>query len=414
MPIEILMPALSPTMKSGTLVKWLKKEGDKVEIGDILAEVETDKATMEIESIDEGILGKRMFEEGKENIPVNSLIALLLEEGEDENILENYSPILETSKISATEDESIETVSSDNLESQNSNNNINSSEDMDFDKRILISPSAKKIAQENNIDIKKIKGTGPNGRIIKHDIISEIDKKDLDQQELVGAEEYEMLAISNIRRTIADRLLESKQTIPHFYLSVDCIMDQLIDLRKNLNNELDNVRISINDFIIKAAALSLKKYPAINSCWDKNGIKRYLHSDIAVAVSLDEGLITPIIRKAEDQTIVNISKKMKILAEKAKSGLLAPEEYQGGSFTISNLGMYGIKEFMAIINPPQSAILAIGSAQDSTIVVEKEIKIATVMTVTLSCDHRVIDGALASEWLQCFKKYLEKPLTMLI
>lgn len=410
MPIEILMPALSPTMKVGTLVKWLKKEGDKVKIGDILAEIETDKATMEIESIDEGILGKKMFEEGKENIPVNSLIALLLEEGEDEKILENYSPISEVSAASTPKDESIEEVSSNNLESPNFNNNIAFSED----KNIFISPAAKKIAQENDIDIRKLKGTGPNGRIIKYDIISEIDKKDLDQQELVGTEEYEMLAISNIRRTIADRLLESKQTIPHFYLSVDCIMDQLIDLRKNLNNQLDNVRISINDFIIKAAALSLKKYPAINSCWDKNVIKRYLHSNIAVAVSLDEGLITPIIKKAEDQTIVNISKKMKELAEKAKLGLLAPEEYQGGSFTISNLGMYGIKEFISIINLPQSAILAIGSARTSTIVVEGKIKIATIMTVTLSCDHRVIDGAIASEWLKCFKGYLEKPLKILV
>lgn len=411
MPIEILMPALSPTMKTGTLAKWLKKEGDKVEIGDILAEIETDKATMEIESIDEGVLGKRMFEEGRANIPVNSLIALLLEEGEDENILENYSPVLSGPEIATTKDESTdkETESSDGDKSTNLSNNLNTS----VDKHIFISPAAKKIAQENNIDIRKLQGSGPQGRIIKHDVINEIEKGSV-TQELDSTEEYEILPISNIRRTIAERLLESKQTIPHFYISIDCIMDKLIDLRKNLNSELDDVRISINDFIIKAAALSLKKCPEMNSCWEENGIKRYLYSDIAVAVSLDEGLITPIIKKAEDQTVVNISKKVKKLAEKARAGLLAPEEYQGGSFTISNLGMYDIKEFTAIINPPQSSILAVGSARPSTVVIDNKIQVATIMTVTLSCDHRVIDGAMASEWLKFFKGYLEKPLTMLV
>ncbi|MBD0390913.1 pyruvate dehydrogenase complex dihydrolipoamide acetyltransferase [Wolbachia endosymbiont of Pentalonia nigronervosa] len=403
MPIEILMPALSPTMSKtgGKIVKWHKKEQDKVEVGDVIAEIETDKAVMEFESVDEGTMAKILVPEGTSGVPVNQLIALILEEEEDQNALNNYTAASSRSNDEAKKDETKkEDKEKPNVEI------LQNDED-----RIKISPIAKRIAQSEGINTSQLKGTGPYGRIIKADILSSDVK--LEDYERTNTEDI-ATEVSNMRQIIAQRLVESKQTIPHFYLTVDCKIDKLISLKNEINTTIENSKVTINDLVIKAVALSMRKFPEINSSWISNKILKYSNVDISIAVALDDGLITPIVKNADKKSILSISQEVKALASKAKSGKLKPEEFQGGGFTISNLGMFGIKTFSAIINPPQSCIMAVGASEKRPIVENEKVEIAEMMAVTLSVDHRAVDGALGAKFLNTFKHYVENPLSMLI
>lgn len=417
MPIQILMPALSPTMKEGNLAKWLKKEGDKVLPGDVIAEIETDKATMEVESIDEGILAKIIIKEGTSDVKVNEVIAILIEEGEslddiridiakpetkqDEKNVENRVVIAECST-----DKGLQLCSTDNQQ------------------RIFASPLAKRIAAEKNIDLSKIEGTGPHGRIIKIDVekakLPEVTSTSYQSNNVYrNPEIYRAVPNTGMRKVIAKRLLESKQTIPHFYLSIECNLEKLLALRSEMNSAaqdgISDLKLSVNDFIIKAVACSLRDVPEANSSWTDEAILLYNNVDVSVAVAIEGGLITPIIKNADKKAISEISNEMKDLAKRAKMGSLKPEEFQGGGFSISNLGMYGIKKFEAIVNPPQSAILACGAASKRVIVNEKdEITTAMMCDFSLSCDHRVVDGAVGATFLKSFKKYIESPFLMFI
>ncbi len=402
MPIEILMPALSPTMTDGNLAKWLKKEGDKVKPGDILAEIETDKATMEVEAVDEGILGKIIVVGGSQNVPVNSLIALLLEEGEASEVLASYVPKVIASKAAVLTKEEVKTAPVIKEVAMPSPAD-----------RIKASPLAKRIAENQKIDLSRIIGTGPHGRIIKNDVLN---SKSSNKVASVGRnlEEYSSIANNNIRKIIAKRLLESKITIPHFYLSIECNIDRLMDVRLEMNADQDKFKLSINDFIIKAVAMALAEVPEANSSWTEEAILQYNNVDVAVAVALESGLITPIIRNADQKSIIDISNEMKALAKRARETGLRPEEFQGGGFSISNLGMYGIKQFQAIVNPPQSCIMAVGASNKRPIVINDQISMANIMDISLSCDHRVVDGAVGARFLASFKKFIEHPIKMVI
>ncbi len=436
MPIEILMPALSPTMSKtgGKIVKWHKKEQDKVEVGDVIAEIETDKAIMEFESIDEGVLAKILVTEGTRGVPVNQPIALMLEEGEDESALNNYTS---TSINSAVKKEVTKSaVDNQKSEHQDLNGKPISHSSVSFQRvtlesnpsmlsqcltlgsrkeedtkttegRIKISPLAKKIAQNEGVNVQQLKGTGPYGRIIKADVLESLSSG-------TRTESPEIVEVSNMRQVIAQRLTESKQNVPHFYLTVDCQVDKLISLKNEINSADENNKVTINDLIIKAVAFSMKKFPDINSSWIDNKILKYSNVDISIAVALDDGLITPIVKNADKKGILSISKEVKDLVSRARSGKLKPEEFQGGGFTISNLGMFGIKAFSAIINPPQSCIMAVGASKKQPIVMNEKIEIAEIMTVTLSVDHRAVDGALGAKFLNAFKHYIENPLVMFI
>lgn len=405
MSIHILMPALSPTMTEGNLAKWLKKEGDKVSSGDILCEIETDKATMEVEAVDEGIIGKIVIPEGSENVAVNQVIAVLLEEGEDASVIQ-----IDSLQAPEKNNKPAETVESDQKESS-----INTSKEIVIDhskeERVFASPLAKRIAVQNKIDLSHIQGTGPNGRIVKADLenISTVQKNVLRQTE----PSYTDLKVSLMRKTVAKRLTESKNTVPHFYLTIDCEIDALLAARKQLNAD-DTYRISVNDLIIKACAQTLKKVPDANVTWHDTYIRKHHQADISVAVAVDGGLVTPIVFGADQLSIGEISEKIKYLVQKSRDGKLQPQEYEGGTFTVSNLGMYGIKNFNAIINPPQGCILAVGAGEQKVIVKNGEQKIATLMTVTLSVDHRSIDGAIAAQFLKQFKTIIENPLLMFV
>lgn len=415
MPIEILMPALSPTMKEGNLAKWLKKEGDKIKAGEVIAEIETDKATMEVEAVDEGILGKIIIPAGTENVAVNSLIALLLESGEDKKSLEGYAVLASAPKVVASAPAAIEEKKSPQVAAVS---NMSTSFD---NKGVKASPLAKRIAKENNVALAQISGSGPRGRIIKDDVLAFANSGSC-RAGLVrrNPQEFSVSKNSNIRKVIAKRLLESKQTVPHFYLSCDLQIDKLLELRAALNSAAENVdgapayKISVNDLVIKAVALSLKKVPEANSSWSDDAILLYNNIDISVAVAIDGGLITPIIRNADQKSIPTISTEMKQLAKKAKEGKLQPEEFQGGGFSISNLGMFGIDNFNAIVNPPQSCILAVGRGVEKPVIENGEISIATVMNVTMSSDHRSVDGAVGAEFLKALRNYIENPILMLI
>ena len=400
MPIEVLMPALSPTMKDGKLVKWCKKEGDEIIPGDVIAEVETDKATMEIEAIDEGRLGKILVEEGQAKVAVNSLIALILEDDETEKDLENFDTTQKNDDIVVKE---VAQSNSDDIIVPELENSA-----LLPDTRIIASPLAKKIASNENLSLKDISGSGPRGRIIKNDVLNALSNRSSEQNE-----DCKTIEISTMRRVIAERLVASKQSIPHFYLKIDCQLDKLLELRKQIN-ETSEEKITINDFIIKASGLAIKKVPIVNSSWQENYVIRNKNIDISVAVSVEDGLITPIIKNADEKSLVAISKEMKTLAKRAKENSLKLDEFQGGCITISNMGMYEIKEFFAIINPPQSAILAIGSGEKRPAILDNKVVIKTVMAVTLSCDHRIIDGAIAAKFLNEIKNYIENPLTILI
>lgn len=425
MATPILMPALSPTMKEGSIAKWLKNEGDSIEPGQIIAEIETDKAIMELESIDYGTIGKILVQSGTPNVKVNQLIAVLLEQGEDAANIEKVISADSTVSLTSNtiEPEKAETIN----EIVNETNNIiqvNSSEP----NRIYASPLAKKIAIQNDLDISLIQpGSGPHGRIIKNDVISFIEKNNNKSSSILQSsafdrnlDEFTTKPLTNIRKIIASRLVESKQTIPHFYLSIDCNIDELIGLRTNINNNISEkegkpaFKISINDFVVKAVGLTLKIIPEVNSSWSENAIIEYNNVDISIAVAIDNGLVTPIIKNVDLKSISHISNEIKIMVERARANKLKLEEYQGGGFSISNLGMYGIQSFYAIVNPPQSCIMSVGAAIQKPVVIDGQIKIANIMNVTLSCDHRVIDGKKAAEFLATFKKYIESPILMLV
>lgn len=432
MPVPITMPALSPTMTEGTLAKWLKSEGDSVESGDVIAEIETDKATMEVEAVDEGIIGKILVSEGSENVPVNDVIAILLEEGEDKSALDGFDAGSATPKQQPAAEDKAKEQSSQKHEQKEVSQNTSS------DARVFASPLAKRLAEQNGIDLSAVKGTGPRGRIVKADIenaqkngISKgaatasaqkpsaapapsagVDAKAM--ADMLGME-YTELPNNNIKKVTAKRLLEAKQTIPHFYLTVECQLDELLALRKQMNDQANGTyKISVNDFVIKANAMALNAYPAANVSWTDAALLQYKHADISVAVATDNGLITPIIKKAETKGLATISNEMKELAGRAKEGKLKPEEFQGGTFSISNLGMFGVSDFQAIVNPPQSCIMAVGAGAQKPVVVDGAVQIRTIMSVTLSTDHRSVDGAVGAEFLQHFKRYIENPLSMLV
>ena len=416
MSIDILMPALSPTMEEGTLSKWLIKEGDQVVSGDLIAEIETDKATMEVESIEDGTVGKLLVQEGEEGIKVNSPIAILLFDGETISDHKKNDDVKEVkkelSKIDLSEDEIPTTskeTSIDDYEDQVIDEKLNS-------KRIFTTPLAKRLAKQKDIDLSLVSGSGPNGRILKSDIESLNDRKEnIIINNSIDIKKFETVKNSMMRKTIADRLVKSKNEAPHFYLSIDCNIDELLKIRSSINSKSnDKYKISVNDMIIKAASASLLKVPQANASWESENTKYYNTTDISVAVAIEGGLITPIIKDVQLKGLKDISDDMKILAAKAKEGKLLPEEYIGGSFSISNLGMYGIKEFSAVINPPQGAILAVGAGEKRAIVINDNITIATMMTVTLSCDHRVVDGAVGAQYLSVFKEYIEDPSLMLL
>jgi len=431
MPIQILMPALSPTMTEGKLAKWLVKEGDEVSSGDIIAEIETDKATMELEAVDEGKIGKILIDEGTDGVEVNKPIGVLLEEGEDEGDIkaEAAAP---TPKAEKKQEPKVEAPAAPPKEEAPKAKADSKPSESSGD-RVFASPLAKRIAANAGVDLGSIKGTGPNGRIVKADVEEAMssgasNKKDAPSQVSGVAptssaaadvpdfgQVYTEVENSNVRKIIARRLLEAKQSIPHFYLTVDCELDALLKLRKELNGrEGVDYKLSVNDFIIKASAMAMRKVPMVNATWTDEAVRLYDNVDVSVAVATDGGLITPIIRNADQKGLSTISNEMKDLAERARDNKLKPEEFQGGGFSISNLGMFGIKEFSAIINPPQSAILAVGAGEQRPIVKDGALAVATVMSCTLSCDHRVVDGAVGAEFLAALKPLIEDPLSLLL
>ncbi len=410
MPIKILMPALSPTMTEGNLVRWLKSEGDMVKPGQVIAEIETDKATMEVEAVDEGKLAKIYVPEGTEAVKVNTLIAAILEEGEDESALAglgdgavSVAPVVVGAKAEAVS----------NVVDMPKSAPAHSGE------RVFASPLARRIADQNNVNIAAVAGSGPHGRVIKSDVEAALvggatARAITAQPAVYGDAAYVEMPLNNMRKVIAKRLTESKQTVPHFYLTVDCNLDALLKLRSDINARLEDAKISVNDFIVRATALALMKVPASNASWHDTHIRQYQGADVSVAVALESGLVTPVVRSAHLKSLKDISAEVKSLAERARAGKLMPEDYQGGSFTISNLGMYGINQFAAIINPPQACIMAVGAGEQRAIVKDSQVQVATVMTCTLSADHRVVDGAIGAEFLKAFKDFIEDPIRLMI
>lgn len=417
MPINILMPALSPTMTEGKLAKWLKKEGDKVKAGQAIAEIETDKATMEVEAVDEGVIGKILVSAGTDAVKVNSVIAVLLEDGESASDI----------KVGASAAPAPKAVPAPQAAAPQKAAAPTAAPAQKSAGRIYASPLAKRLAKEKGIDLSRLQGSGPHGRIVKSDLdkapvaaaapaakaapASSIDAKAL--ADAYGIP-YTLQPNSGVRKVIAKRLTESKQTVPHFYLTVDCELDALMKIRKELNDGATDFKLSVNDFVIKATAAALMKYPAANVSWTDEAILQYTRADVSVAVATPNGLITPIIKDAANKSLKDISNEMKELAQKAKDGKLKPAEFQGGTISVSNLGMFGIKDFAAIINPPQGAILAIGAGEQRPVVKDGQLKIATGMSVTMSVDHRAIDGAVGAEFLQIFKKLIEAPMGLIL
>ena len=393
---KILMPALSPTMTEGIINQWLVRVGDNVKAGDIIAEIETDKATMEVEAVDEGKITHLLEDNANKLIPVNSVIAII--DGDDNEIIENKNNKVkkfdEDKKTSAIE-ESNKTLNT---------NVIQNNKPQNSDDRLRASPFVKKIAKENNLDLSKFNGTGPEGRIIKRDI----DSNNVINTDSNNKIDGEASIPSTMRRVIAKRTLEAKQQIPHFYLTVESNVDKLINLRKKIN-ENNSVKVSFNDLIVKAIGLAMKKNPNTNVYWQDDKIYHLNDIDVSVAVAIDEGLITPIIKKADTKGINTISNEIKYLAKLAKNNSLTPEQYTGGSITVSNLGMFGISEFAAIISPPQASILAVGRIFKKPIVVEDKIVVGNALKSTLSADHRVLDGAVAGKLLKDFNDIIEDP-----
>lgn len=418
MPIQILMPALSPTMTEGNLAKWLKKEGDKVKSGDVIAEIETDKATMEVEASEEGVIAKIVVPDGTQGVKVNELIAIMAEEGESA-----ADAIAKASKGAAPASAAPSVPAAAQASAAPA---VASSVVHSGGARVIASPLAKRIAEQTGVDIKNVRGTGPNGRIVKADVeaakggaasaskpAAQVASSDTKEYADKLGMAYDAIPNSGVRKVIARRLTESKQNVPHFYLSVDCELDALLALRKNMN-EAAGLKISVNDFIIRATALAMKKVPASNASWTDSAILQYKDVDVSVAVATPGGLITPIIKKADTKTVAQISAEMKDLAARAREGKLRPEEFQGGGFSISNLGMFGIRSFSAIINPPQSCILAVGAGEQRAVVHNGQLAVATVMTCTLSVDHRSVDGTVGAEFLAAFKPLIEKPHNLVV
>ena len=430
MPIEILMPALSPTMTEGNLAKWHKKEGDTVKAGQVIAEIETDKATMEVEAVDEGTIGKIVIAAGAQNVKVNEVIALLLTEGEDKKALDSWKPKKkEESRVENRESSNAAPVApipapaaptAPAAPRMAPAAPIARAASPTGGDRVAASPLARRIAGQKGIDLKRVVGTGPNGRITKEDV-----ERATGGGGAVVRNPLEAVQIpnSNMRKVIARRLTESKQTVPHFYLSIDCEIDALMEVRAQLNAAASAktpkdgkppYKLSVNDMVIKAVALSLRDMPSCNVSWYEDAIIQYNNVDISVAVATDSGLITPIIKNADQKTLPQISNEMKELAAKARDNKLKPEEFQGGGFSISNLGMFGVKNFQAIINPPQACILAVGAGEQVLKLRDGEGVAVTVMNATLSVDHRAVDGALGAQFLQAFKKYIEQPVLMFV
>jgi pyruvate dehydrogenase E2 component (dihydrolipoamide acetyltransferase) len=437
MPIEILMPALSPTMEEGTLAKWLVKEGDTVSSGDIIAEIETDKATMEFEAVDEGTIGKIIVPEGSEGVKVNALIAVLLEDGEEASDAVPSSASADDAgdKAAAT------AVSAEPATptAERSATPAPAAPAASDGTRIFASPLARRIAADQGLELSALQGSGPHGRIVKADVLAAGDAPakpaptagpavsaatpapapsvSADAIAKIYADrEFTEIPLDGMRKTIAARLTEAKQTIPHFYLRRDIKIDNLLSFRGQLNKQLEarGVKLSVNDFIIKACALALQTVPAANAVWAGDRVLQLTPSDVAVAVAIEGGLFTPVLKDAEQKSLSTLSAEMKDLATRARSKKLAPHEYQGGSFAISNLGMFGIDNFDAVINPPHGAILAVGAGVKKPVIDEDgQVSVATVMSVTLSVDHRVIDGALGAELLQAIVDNLENPMGML-
>jgi pyruvate dehydrogenase E2 component (dihydrolipoamide acetyltransferase) len=422
------MPALSPTMTEGNLAKWLKKEGDEVHSGDVLAEIETDKATMEVEAVDDGKMGRILVPEGAEGIKVNEPIALLLGEDEDASALANFAEPTRERPRPATPiaaPEPTPAAPATTVERANG--------------RVFASPLARRMAQQAGLDLGEIRGSGPQGRIVKADIEAALSAARaapappvhataapqplpaaapiLSKERvaaLAGNPPYTERPLTAMRRVIARRLTESKQTVPHFYLTIDCEIDELLKIRAELNAKSDAYRISVNDFVIRAAALALRQVPAANASWSDEAILLWDRVDIAVAVALDDGLITPIVKAANRKGLAAIANETKDLVTRARAGKLKLEEFQGGTFSVSNLGMYGVRDFAAVINPPHGGILAVGIGEQRPVVKNGALAVATMMSCTLSCDHRAVDGAVGAQFLAAFKKLVEGPLTMLL
>ena len=432
MPIQILMPALSPTMTEGNVASWLKSEGDQVAAGDILCEIETDKATMEVEATDEGTLGRIVVPAGTEGVAVNAVIGLILEEGEDASALDGVeiaTPAVAAPAASAAPAPQATTPVAP--AAPGGNGATPPAPAREPGARIFASPLARRMAKQAGLALEAIAGTGPNGRIVKVDVEAAIAAAAAAPAAAVAASApaaapaaapahapaaYRDAPASTMRKVIAQRLQEAKREVPHFYLTVDCAVDALLETRAQLNERSDAYNLSVNDFVIRAAALALRKVPAANASWVDGALRQYESADISVAVAIEDGLVTPIVRNADGKGLAEISAEVKELAgrARAKPMALAPEEYQGGTFSVSNLGMYGIKEFAAIINPPQSMILAVGTAEQRPVVKDGALAVATMMSCTLSVDHRVVDGALGATFLQAFKGLIEDPLTMLL
>lgn len=425
MPIEILMPALSPTMTEGTVARWLKNEGDAIASGEVIAEIETDKATMEVEAVDEGTLGRIVVPAGTANVKVNDVIAVLLADGEDKAALDGGTKAPTAAKPTASAATPAAPVAAAGVPASA----------VQPGGRIFASPLAKRLAKEAGIDLAAVSGSGPHGRIVKADvesakaaprpapaaakqIVAAVTPSAPPPAKLdpSGLSPFELVPHSSMRKTIARRLTELARDVPHFYLTVDCRLDALLDLRKRINKRGDDLgfRVSVNDFVIKAAAMALRRMPEVNSAWSEEGMLRFQTVDVSVAVAIPSGLITPIIREADRKGLAQISGEVKSLVERAKDGKLKPEEYQGGTFSVSNLGMYGIKAFTAIINPPQACILAVGAGIERAGVKDGQVVVETAMTCTMSCDHRVVDGALGAQFLAKFKSLIEDPLALLV
>ena len=452
MSTNVLMPALSPTMTEGKLAKWVKQVGDKVAAGDVLCEIETDKATMEVEAVDEGTLAKILVEAGTEGVAVNTPIAVIAEEGESvadapkakaEKAAEK--PKAEAKPPAPKQAEApVPAAARGNGQSEPAAKPAAKPAEKSDGGRIFVSPLARRMAEQAGLDLGQVKGSGPQGRIIKADIETAVAGGGARKAAAPAAAPgkapaaaaprpagpgarqladllkmpYRLEPLTAMRKVIAQRLTESKQTVPHFYLTVDCEIDAMLKLRKQLNDTLaarkQETKVSVNDFVIRAAALTLKQVPAANASFDPEGLLMYEHADISVAVATPGGLITPIVKQAESKGLATIADEMKDLAGRARAGKLKPEEYQGGTFSISNLGMFGIKQFEAVINPPQGCILAVGAGEPRAVVKDGALAVATVMSCTLSVDHRVVDGAVGAEFLQAFKRMVEEPWSMLL
>ncbi|MEZ5816636.1 MAG: pyruvate dehydrogenase complex dihydrolipoamide acetyltransferase [Hyphomicrobiaceae bacterium] len=459
MPTNILMPALSPTMEEGKLAKWLVAVGQQVKAGDIIAEIETDKATMEVEAVDEGTIGELLVAEGTEKVAVNTPIAILLGEGEEAGAKQAPAAAPAPKPQAATPPKPQQSTAAAqsaapsapsagvSQPSPKGNGHATGT-------RVFASPLARRLAGEKGIDLSRLTGSGPHGRIVQRDIeraarsasaspasppsrglvpqpsgapplaqgAGQTAIAAMPDDKILALYEkgtYETVPHDGMRRVIAQRLTQSKQTVPHFYLSLDCVLDSLLAARERINAAAPKegpkaYKLSVNDFVIKALALALQQVPAANATWTEAGMLRHRHSDVGVAVAIENGLFTPVIRHAELKTLGEISNEMKDLAARARNRRLAPHEYQGGTTSISNLGMYGIKAFDAVINPPHATILAVGAGEKRPVVVGNEVRVATMMSCTLSCDHRVVDGAVGAELLNAFRSFIEDPVRMLV